>query len=29
MKITVLDGYGKLKIFATNNAYIGTFVPRG
>jgi hypothetical protein len=29
MKITVLDGYGKTTIFATNSGYIGTFVPRG
>jgi hypothetical protein len=29
MKITVQNGFGKTTIFATNNAYIGTFVPRG
>lgn len=29
MKITVQDGFGKTTIFTTNNAYIGTFVPRG
>jgi len=29
MKITVQNGFGATTIFATNNAYIGTFVPRG